>query len=398
MNASGPGADENPFSFAQLPPLTLYVHVPWCLRKCPYCDFNSHALRGPLPEDAYLQALLRDLDMELPCAAQRPLQSIFFGGGSPSLLAPATLETILTGVRTRFTLAPDIEVTLEANPGTIDARRFDEFRAVGITRLSIGIQSFHSPLLQQIGRVHDAGEALRAARAAEVAGFTDFNLDLMFGLPGQTLQEAAKDVETALALAPTHISYYQLTVEPNTPFHRHPPTLPQEDLIWNMESTARLLLIEAGYVHYEVSAWARPGSECRHNLNYWRFGDYIGIGAGAHSKLTELPEARIRRWSKPKRPGAYLREAGTRSMRRGMCSLTPRDARMEFMMNALRLRGGFSRALYSERTGLAFATAGPLLCAAKVRGLVEEQDGVIRATKIGLRFLNDLLEIFALSD
>jgi oxygen-independent coproporphyrinogen-3 oxidase len=284
--------------FHILPPLSLYIHVPWCVRKCPYCDFNSHELRTELPEHQYIDALLQDLQQDLPRVWGRTVQTVFIGGGTPSLLSAEAIDRLLSGLRTCITLDPAAEVTLEANPGTVEAQRFSEYRSAGINRLSIGIQSFSNDLLQSLGRIHNRREAIRAAELAHGAGLDNFNLDLMFALPGQSQQQAAKDVHDAIALEPAHISYYQLTLEPNTWFHKHPPVLPDDDAAWQIQRQGQELLTEHGYLQYEVSAYARQDQRCRHNLNYWQFGDYLGIGAGAHGKISSTAPmgiARLRR-------------------------------------------------------------------------------------------------------
>lgn len=372
-------------------PLALYVHVPWCVRKCPYCDFNSHELKGDIPAADYVDALLADLEQDLPAVWGRPVQSVFIGGGTPSLLPPEALDRLLSGLRARLRLLPDAEVTLEANPGTVEAGRFEEFRAAGINRLSIGVQSFHDELLERLGRIHGRREALRAAEAAHHAGFDNFNLDLMFGLPGQSLAQGGEDIAIAIALEPAHISYYQLTLEPNTAFHHRPPTLPLEEEIEAIQHQGQARLAAAGYAQYEVSAYARADRQCRHNLNYWRFGDYLGIGAGAHGKITHAPEGRIERSWKKRHPRDYLAAAdkveGRSTLRRG-------DAAFEFMLNALRLVDGFDTALFSQRTGLALSAVTPALQEAERRGLIEWDVERVRPTERGRAFLNDLIALF----
>ncbi len=367
-----------------LPPLALYVHLPWCVRKCPYCDFNSHALRAEIPQDDYVEALLRDLEYELARARGRRIETVFLGGGTPSLFSPEAIARLVARA-----LAPDAEITLEANPGSADAGRFAGYRQAGVNRLSIGVQSFDDEKLKALGRIHGRAEALGAIAAARAAGFDNFNLDLMFGLPGQTLEEALADVAQALACAPAHLSVYQLTIEPNTPFHASPPALPDEDRVWEMQSRIEQPLAAAGYVHYEVSAYARPGRECRHNLNYWSFGDYLGIGAGAHGKLSDAGGV-VRRW-KLKHPKDYLAQAGTAAAVGGEQRLTDEDLAMEFMMNALRLTGGFPAALFEQRTGLALVQVERALRESERAGLVQRRSGMIAPTETGRRFLNDLL-------
>lgn len=380
------------FNLSTLPPLTLYVHFPWCVRKCPYCDFNSHELRSELPQDAYVDALLRDLEQDLPRTSNRPVQSIFLGGGTPSLFAPAAITRFLSGIRDRIDLADDCEITLEANPGTVDVERFAGFRAAGVNRLSIGVQSFDPDKLEILGRIHGREEALRAAEAARAAGFDNFNLDLMFGLPHQSVEQAVTDVRTAIELNPTHLSVYQLTLEPNTLFHAHPPPLPDDETIWAMQETIQALLPQAGYYQYEVSAYAKPGRECQHNLNYWEFGDYLGIGAGAHAKLTHSNG--IKRLVKQRQPTAYLETSRSTKSIVSEKYVAPPDAAFEFMLNALRLTRGFPQKLFAERTGFPLATVGRVMREAEDKGLLTIDDAFIRPTGLGRRFLNDLTALF----
>ena len=380
------------FQFAALPPLSLYVHFPWCVRKCPYCDFNSHAVRGELPEELYIDALLADLEQDLPRVWGRPVRSIFFGGGTPSMFSPEAIERLLAGVRARVALAPEAEITLEANPGTVETERFRGYRAAGVNRLSIGIQSFHPEQLKRLGRIHGRDEALAAAQAARAAGFANINLDLMFGLPQQQADQAQVDLETALALDPTHLSLYQLTLEPNTPFHAQPPALPDDDAIAAMQAALQGALAAHGFDQYEVSAYARAGHQCRHNRNYWEFGDYLGIGAGAHAKITDAET--ITRLAKRKQPQDYLAHAGTAAALAEERQLTPADTAFEFMLNALRLADGVPTALFVERTGLPFRTIEEPLALARSRGLLEDEPGSIRPTARGRQFLNDLVELF----
>ncbi len=409
------------FRFAVPPPLSLYVHLPWCVRKCPYCDFNSHAMRGDIPEQGYVNALLRDLESELPRIGRRTIETVFLGGGTPSLFAPESIARLLAGIRDHVPLAPNAEVTLEANPGTVDTERFNGFRDAGVNRLSIGIQSFDDDKLKALGRIHGRAEALRAAEAARAAGFENFNLDLMFGLPGQTLEQAVADIRAAIELHPSHLSVYQLTIEPNTLFHAKPPTLPDDDTTWDMQLAIQAELAAAGFKQYEVSAYAQPGRECRHNLNYWRFGDYLGIGAGAHGKITHATDdaqgrARVlyrdvrmsraqdaqdgtseaaitRRW-KVKRPEDYLSKAGALAAVGGEQRLTRADAIAEFMLNALRLTEGFPVSLFAERTGLALDAVEATLRHAEQQGFVARNAATIRPTEQGQRFLNNLAELF----
>ncbi|MBI3575463.1 MAG: oxygen-independent coproporphyrinogen III oxidase-like protein [Gammaproteobacteria bacterium] len=380
------------FQFSAPPPLSLYVHLPWCVRKCPYCDFNSHAVRDGIPERAYADALLRDLDAELPQVTGRRIETVFFGGGTPSLFSPQAIAGLLEGVRARVEIAPDAEITLEANPGTVDVERFKGFRNAGVNRLSIGIQSFDDDKLKVLGRIHGRAEALRAAQAARAAGFENFNLDLMFGLPGQTFEQAFADVRIAIEQQPTHLSVYQLTIEPNTLFHAQPPVLPDDDATWEMQQALQALLATNGYRQYEVSAYAQLGRECRHNLNYWQFGDYLGIGAGAHGKITAGNNI-TRHW-KLKHPEDYMSKAGIPAVIGGEQRLTHTDAIAEFMLNALRLTEGFPAALFTERTGLASDAVEASLRHAEQRDFIARNAAAIRPTEQGRRFLNNLIELF----
>lgn len=372
-------------------PLSLYIHIPWCVKKCPYCDFNSHTLRDNLPEEAYIARLLQDLTNELPHIQQRSIQSIFFGGGTPSLFKPQSIAQLLNEVKNLTSFAPDIEITLEANPGTIDEERFHGFKEAGVNRLSIGIQSFAPHHLTALGRIHDQALALRAAKAATAAGFTNFNLDLMYGLPQQTLEEALADLKTAISFNPTHLSWYQLTLEPNTLFYYQKPTLPDDELIEAMHHQGHSLLNEAGYQHYEISAHGKPNHFCRHNLNYWLFGDYIGIGAGAHSKMTHFQDQTIHRNWKVKNPKDYLT---ANSMLGDANIIQTKDLPFEFMMNALRLKQKIPLQLFIERTGLALSSIEEKLNRAVKQGLLVWKDDAIQPTTMGYRFLNDLVGMF----
>jgi len=378
-----------------LPPLSLYVHIPWCLKKCPYCDFNSHEMRGQesqVSEDAYVAALIRDLESALQDVWGRRLSSVFFGGGTPSLFSARAIDKILTAVRTLLPLEHFAEVTLEANPGTFEAQKFADFRAAGINRLSIGTQSFNPQHLQALGRVHDDREARRAVEIAQ-QNFDNINLDLMYALPGQTLRDAQQDIETACAMNVAHISAYHLTLEPNTLFHRFPPPLPDDEQAAAMQELIEQTTVNHHYRNYETSAFARPGRESRHNLNYWLFGDYLGIGAGAHSKISFAD--RIVRQMRFKQPKEYLAKAQTgESLIQTQHELTPADRGFEFMMNALRLTGGFDTALFQERTGLPIRAVQQQLDEAEQRGLLVHDHPRIKPTILGRRFLNDLLQIF----
>jgi oxygen-independent coproporphyrinogen-3 oxidase len=374
------------------PPLALYIHIPWCVRKCPYCDFNSHAATGALPERAYVGALLSDLEQELPAVAGRAVESIFIGGGTPSLFGAEAIARLLGGVRERIEVATDAEITLEANPGTAESGQFRGFREAGVNRLSIGVQSFDPDRLRALGRIHGREEALRAAELAREAGFDNFNLDLMFGLPGQDQPAALADIRAAIALKPAHLSFYQLTLEPNTLFHKVPPRLPEDDDIWAMQGACQAALAAAGYRQYEVSAYAQPGRRCRHNLNYWQFGDYLGIGAGAHGKLTDPASGAVTRAWKIKHPQHYLDASGQR--RGGQARVATNDLPFEFLMNALRLKEGFPEPLFAERTGLGLAALEPELGGCLDRGWLERRDGRIRCTETGYNFLDNVLQGF----
>jgi putative oxygen-independent coproporphyrinogen III oxidase len=365
-----------------LPPLSLYVHIPWCLKKCPYCDFNSHEAKDGIPEAAYVAALRRDLDAAQPLIAGRTVHSVFIGGGTPSLMSAAAIREIL-GVSPRLTLADNAEITLEANPGAIEATKFAAFREAGVTRLSLGIQSFDDAKLKALGRIHTADEAKRAIDLA-LRHFERVNLDLMYGLPGQTLAEARRDIETAIGFGPGHISAYHLTIEPNTAFCQAPPDLPDDDLAADMQEMVEETLAAAGYGHYETSAFAKPNQQCRHNLNYWHFGDYLGIGAGAHSMVNGRREAR------PRNPKDYLADSVTRKWQ----PIAQDDLAGEFMMNALRLIDGFDASLFEERTGSPLATVETKLQQAEGERLLVRKGGRIAPTLLGQRFLNRLLGPF----
>ena len=382
-------------SLKTLPPLSLYVHIPWCVRKCPYCDFNSHEVRGKsqgeAPEQDYVQALIADLELALPQIWGRRVYSVFFGGGTPSLFSAHAIEELLAAFRARLNLAADAEITLEANPGTFESAKFRDYRACGVNRLSIGIQSFNPAKLQALGRIHDGDEARRAIGIAQ-AHFDNINLDLMYALPQQTLHEAEQDIDAAQGFRTTHLSAYHLTLEPNTLFYRHPPPLPDSELAADMQEMIEERLASAGYVNYETSAFAQPGRECRHNLNYWRFGDYLGIGAGAHSKLS-FPD-RILRQARYKQPREYLQRTAAGAPVQEEHAVSPKDLGFEFMMNALRLAEGFEVGLFDERTGLALTAVERPLQEAMQRGLITRDHVRIAPTKRGQRFLNDLLQLF----
>jgi len=378
-----------------LPPLSLYVHLPWCVRKCPYCDFNSHELRGEMPEAAYVDALVADLDSALPSVWGRRVYSVFFGGGTPSLFSAAAIERLLSAFRARLPLAADAEITLEANPGTVEAEKFRDFGAAGVNRLSVGIQSFDPRRLAALGRIHDDREARRAVEVAR-AHFENFNLDLMYALPEQTIGEAEADVAEAIATGAPHLSFYHLTIEPNTVFHKHPPPLPDEDAAAAIHELVAARLAGAGYAHYETSAHARPGLESRHNLNYWRFGDYLGIGAGAHSKVSFAD--RIVREMRTRSPAEYVRRVAEGTQVAERREVDARELPFEFMMNALRLAEGFEVGTFADRTGLPITVAGKALAAAEAKGLIVRDHLRIRPTDLGRRFLNDLLQLFLPED
>ncbi|MEZ5478616.1 MAG: radical SAM family heme chaperone HemW [Thiolinea sp.] len=375
-------------------PLTLYIHIPWCIRKCPYCDFNSHAADGTLPEQAYIQALLDDLASELPAIWGRSLSAIFIGGGTPSLLSAAGIDTLLSGIRALLPFRPNLEVTLEANPGTFEQDKFTGFREAGINRLSVGIQSFNPQHLQALGRVHDREEALRAADIAQQAGFDNFNLDLMFGLPRQTAEQALADLQQAIDLAPPHLSWYQLTLEPNTLFYQQPPVLPDDDALAEIQIVGQDLISRSCYTQYEVSAYAQTGKECLHNRNYWEFGDYLGIGAGAHGKLTD-PHGTVTRYRKFRQPTQYLQQMQADGQARSREEiLTPADLQFEFMLNALRLKQGFPAELFTQRTGLPVPEITERLESAVSLGLLSFEQQHIQPTDRGWLYLNDLIQLF----
>ncbi|HEX5960085.1 MAG TPA: radical SAM family heme chaperone HemW [Rhodanobacteraceae bacterium] len=391
--------------------MSLYIHIPWCVKKCPYCDFNSHGLRAAMPERAYVAALLADLDGDLvdfgEALAGREITSVFFGGGTPSLFASDSIAAILDGASARIPFAHACEVTLETNPGTVEHGRFDGYLHAGVNRISFGVQSFDDEKLRALGRIHSAREATAAVKLAQDAGCANINLDLMYALPNQTLGGALADVERALALAPTHLSHYQLTLEPGTPFARRPPPLPDHDAAWDMQEACHARLAAAGFAQYEVSAYAQAGLHCRHNLNYWQFGDYLGIGAGAHGKVTgpgtgdrgpEPAEARhehaVRRRWKVRSPRAYLQNAATRNRVGGDATITADELPFEFMLNALRLNHGVALPDFTARTGLPAAAIAATLHAAHANGWLVDAPGRLQPTPLGRRFLNDLIELF----
>ena len=381
------------------PPLSLYIHMPWCVKKCPYCDFNSHGVRSePPPYEAYIDHLLADLDADRAdfgaALEGRPIISIFFGGGTPSLFAPELIARLLDGVRRRLPLAADAEITLETNPGTVEHGRFDGYLAAGVNRLSFGVQSFDDDKLKRLGRIHSAAEAADAVKSAQDAGYCNINLDLMYALPTQTFDGALADVERAIALEPTHISHYQLTLEPNTAFAANPPPLPDDDHAWAMQEACEQRLAAAGYGQYEISAYARPDRRCAHNLNYWRFGDYLGIGAGAHGKLSDAGSHQVRRRWKTRHPRAYLQAAASPARIGGDAMIEAAELPFEYMLNALRLIDGVPLADFAERTGLSTASIAPALADAHRRGWLHDDPQRLQTTALGQRFLNDVIASF----
>jgi len=385
------GIKSQAVNFQALPPLSLYIHIPWCVRKCPYCDFNSHEARETIPEKEYVAALIRDLELSLPLIWGRKVYTVFFGGGTPSLLSGESVAEILRNVRMLLPLDLGAEITLEANPGTVEAARFAAYREAGVNRLSMGIQSFNDTHLQALGRIHSSDEAKRAITIAQ-QHFDNLNLDLMYALPKQTLEQALQDVQTALSFAPQHLSCYHLTLEPNTLFYRNPPSLPDDDASSDMQQRIEEMLAAAGYQHYETSAFAQPNRRSRHNLNYWKFGDYLGIGAGAHSKLS-FPD-RIMRQARYKQPQAYMQQVAKDAPIQIENEVGSDELGFEFMMNALRLNEGFDSVLFQERTSLSLLGVQRELAEAEKRGLLFRDHQRIAPTKMGQRFLNDLLEIF----
>ena len=382
-------------NFTDLPPLSLYIHIPWCLKKCPYCDFNSHENRHDvLPEQEYVDALLADLQQELPEIWGRQIVSIFIGGGTPSLFSASAIDSLLSGVRALTAASPTVEITMEANPGTFEQKKFRDFREAGINRLSIGVQSFNDQCLNALGRVHDSGEAERAFVMAREAGFDNINIDLMYGLPEQSLTMAHADLSTAINLQPEHISYYQLTLEPNTLFASQPPALPHDDIRWDMHTQGVQLLSEYGFKRYEVSAYARDNNTCQHNQNYWLYGDYVGIGAGAHGKLSMAATGEIvRRW-KRKHPTQYLEHAHSEQRIGGQHTVTAEDTALDFLMNALRLTDGFTIPLFQLHTGMALHQWQTVINKAIDDGLLETKGVSLSTTEHGFDYLNELLERF----
>jgi putative oxygen-independent coproporphyrinogen III oxidase len=381
------------------PPLSLYVHMPWCVKKCPYCDFNSHGLRSePPPYAQYIDHLLADLDADRADFGEalqgRPIVSVFFGGGTPSLFEPQLIARLLDGVRERLPFVDDAEVTLETNPGTVEHGDFRGYLSAGVNRISFGVQSFDDDKLRRLGRIHGAAEAEAAVKSAQDAGYGNINLDLMYALPQQTLEGALADVDRAIALQPTHISHYQLTLEPNTAFAANPPPLPDDDHAWAMQEACEQALAAAGYGQYEISAYAQPGRRCTHNLNYWAFGDYLGIGAGAHGKLSDMRSGQIRRRWKTRLPRSYMEAGGTAARIGGDSAIASAELPFEYMLNALRLIDGVPMHAFAERTGLAIGDIAPALAAARQRGWLQADPAQLRTTALGQRFLNDVIASF----
>ncbi len=373
-------------------PLSLYIHIPWCVRKCPYCDFNSHEA-SHVPEDQYIQALLRDLESELPNIWGRPLETIFIGGGTPSLFTANAIDKLIRGLRERLPIRPNMEITMEANPGTFEQERFAAYKEAGINRLSVGIQSFNDSHLKKLGRIHNADEANKAISIAEKSGFTNYNIDLMFGLPNQNIQQALADLQQAINKQPTHISWYQLTIEENTLFHHHPPILPEDDLLWDMQQQGQKLLEQAGYKQYEVSAYARNNMQCQHNINYWEFGDYLGIGAGAHGKLT-MSDGVITRHSKFRHPNKYIEEALNDKPRSQEKILSKNDLIFDFMLNAIRLKKGYNKELFENRTFLEFSSIQAKVDKLIEDGLLIQTNNQYQTSNKGWAFINSIIEEF----
>lgn len=374
-------------------PLSLYIHIPWCIKKCPYCDFNSHEARKEVPEVNYINALLHDLESALPQIWGRSIESVFIGGGTPSLFSAEGINRLLAGLRERLPIRPNIEITLEANPGTFEQERFDGFREAGINRLSIGIQSFNNEKLKSLGRVHGAEEALLATEISKKAGFENINLDLMFGLPQQSVDESLNDLNTAIDMSPNHISWYQLTIEENTFFHHSPPLVPHDETIWEMQKQGQQLLKSAGYQQYEISAYAQNNQHCIHNINYWEFGDYLGIGAGAHGKITH-PDGSISRHTKYRHPEKYIQMANEGKAESSNKVLDEKDRTFEFMLNASRLKKGFTESLFERRTFLEFTKVEKEIKELINQGLLEKHDERYKTTAKGWLFVNDIVNRF----
>ncbi|MCW8956204.1 MAG: radical SAM family heme chaperone HemW [Gammaproteobacteria bacterium] len=381
-------------NFTSLPPLALYIHIPWCVRKCPYCDFNSHKSPDSLPEQTYVNNLLNDLEHHLPEIWGRRLSSIFIGGGTPSLFSASSINRLLAGIHARLACISDMEITLEANPGTLEQGRFGGFRAAGINRLSIGVQSFNDQHLQQLGRIHDSRQARNAIESAMNAGFDNLNIDLMFGLPEQSIEQGLDDLEQALSFNTSHLSWYQLTLEPNTLFYSKPPRLPDDDRIADLQDQGQQLINEHGFTQYEISAYARNGKACRHNLNYWEFGDYLGIGAGAHGKISRSDSQQIQRYWNLRQPEDYMSASAVQRIS-GQQLLDTDDIVFEFMLNALRLKQGFNRNTFQQHTGLDISLIEAACARAMTLELLEQTGEEYRPSELGYRFLNDLVSLFA---
>ncbi len=386
-NVSDPRLDSSP-------PLALYVHLPWCVRKCPYCDFNSHQVPSDLPAQEYVDTLLADLELDLPLVWGRTIQSIFFGGGTPSLFSAKWIEQLIEGFRARLRVNPQAECTLEANPGTTEHDSFSAYRDAGINRVSLGVQSFNDGLLQRLGRIHGSAEIETAVESIHSAGISNFNIDLMYALPGQSVANALDDVQRAINCAPSHLSFYQLTIEPNTAFHASPPELPDDDMVWDMQEQCGELLLGSGFSQYEISAWARAGYRCRHNLNYWRYGDFLGIGAGAHSKLTLPAEQSVRRRIRQRHPGAWLKAMQSGEWLAEDYLIDDEERVFEFFLNQLRLYDGVRKDQFTPRTGVAWSRVSARVEKAIERGLLQDNCGLLKPTALGWRFSNEIQAIF----
>jgi len=380
--------------FLSNPPLSLYVHMPWCVRKCPYCDFNSHALKDELPAADYIRALIADLESDLPLVWGRAVNSIYFGGGTPSLFAAGLIDQFLSAVRARLDLHPAAEITLEANPGTIEHDSFSAYAQAGINRVSLGVQSFDDDTLKRLGRIHACGEVESCLRSLPESGIDNFNIDLMYALPGQGAGQAAHDMERAIAAGAAHISYYQLTLEPNTAFAATPPVLPGEDTAWQIQQTGLDMLQAAGYRQYEISAFARDGRQCRHNMNYWTYGDFLAIGAGAHGKITTMADGRVTRYAKHRHPKQYMQGLNNGNWLAESRTLAEDDLVFEFFLNQLRLKQGFSMDNFVARTGLPWRTVEPRVRQAVDKGLLKVRGGQVTATRLGWKFVNDIQQMF----
>lgn len=377
-----------------LPPLSLYVHLPWCVRKCPYCDFNSHAAKGELPADAYIDALFHDLELDLPLVWGRTVQSVFFGGGTPSLFSAQQIDRMISGFRGLLNVAPGAEVTLEANPGTTERDSFSAYRDAGVNRVSLGVQSFDDGMLDTIGRIHGRAEIEKAIESIGRSGIGNFNIDLMYALPGQTVESAMDDVRLALATGPAHVSHYQLTIEPNTAFCANPPDLPDEDRAWEIQQGCAGLLRDAGMDNYEISAWSRAGDECKHNLNYWEYGDFLGIGAGAHGKITLPARQEVRRLVKRRHPSAWIDGAGRGDAVADDTAVSPGERIFEFFLNQLRLRSGVRKSMFTPRTGQPWEKVRERVGETVKKGLLEERGDRLVPTDTGWRFVNELQAVF----